>query len=149
MNMPVAVAALLVLALSACGDAEPLAGSAKPTAAVEASTHASPTPAAGPTCDGGPAVSRAEEPDYPDFVVMRGQYYFSKGRSEQAVTLGPVLGEVRCQLIGSGTRREYEKVDGDAAGLPAGTSIYTVAGQDPARVLATKTADGVEVWQPE
>jgi hypothetical protein len=149
MKMPVAVAALLALSLSACGDAEPLASSGKPTAASDSGTQASPPPATGPTCDGGPAVSMAEELDYADFVVMRGQYYYNRGRSEQAVTLGPVVGKVRCQLIGSGTRREYEKVDGDAAGLPAGTSIYTVAGQDPAKMLATKTADGVEVWQPE
>ena len=94
-------------------------------------------------------MSRAVEPDWPDFIIVNGRQYFAQGTSTQSVTLGPVVGQVRCQLINSGTQRGYEPVDGDAAGLAAGTSIYAVAGQDTAKMLATRTPPGVEVWVPE
>ena len=130
--------------MSACTQGRDTADA--PQSAAPQATASWPT---GPTCDGEPAVSRAEEPDWPDFVVMDGRKYFAQGASDQPLTLGPVVGTVRCQLINSGTQRSYQPVNGDAAGLPAGTAIYAVAGQDSATVLATKTPSGIETWRPE
>ncbi len=103
----------------------------------------------GPTCDGGPRISRDDEPDYPDWVMVDGRRYFLHEKAEPDTRLGPVILRVRCTLGYSGTRPSYTPRSGDSTFLGVGTAVYSVQGASRATLVATDTRDGVELWGPE
>ena len=131
----------LLLPLTACSGDEELEAAPKAPASAPAPS--------GPSCDGGPAVPVDQQPDYPDWVFADGRHYFLQGSPAEAVTLGTVVVRTRCRLADAGTRRGYQPQEGDATMLPRGTEVFEVVGRDRAEVLATRTADGVELWTPE
>ena len=144
-------AAALLLAVSGCADGARVTSEASAAAAPRLpSARVSPLPPPGyqgPTCDGGPRIAIAQEPDYPDWVRVRGQLLFLGDKAPTGTQLGPVLLRVRCALGFSGTSMDYEPRDGDATFLPAGTPLYSVPGRPS--VVATSTEDGIEIWAPE
>lgn len=142
MNKSVLIACLLV-ALAGCGAGEEPSASSSGAGAQRNATLT------GSTCDGKPGVSRAEEPDYPDWIFLNDKHYALQGPAAAPVELGNVVVKIRCQLIGSGTRNGYKPQNGDATSLGAGVEVFAVKNQDPGRVVATRTADGIEIWGAE
>ena len=56
--------------------------------------------------------------------------------------LGAPVGRVRCRLTDYQIDPAYRSQDGDATFLAVGTTLYAVVGQDPAKVLGVRAADG-------
>lgn len=138
--------ALVVLCLASCTGDEP---AAQPRVQVSTDVAADgPVVPMGQTCDGRAPVAPRQEPDYPDWVHLNGQYYFPRD-APVGVVPTRVIAKVRCQLIGSRTRPDYRPQDGDATSLPAGTRILAVAGRPVEEMVATRDADGLWVWVPE
>jgi hypothetical protein len=76
--------------------------------------------------------------DYVDFVQVYGRQYLADANPHHAVTLaelGEVVGRVRCtvsDLTADGRHKLAGPLrDGDAAFLPVGTELHSVAGYDP------------------
>jgi hypothetical protein len=69
-------------------------------------------------------------------------YQPSVDRAAAQTVLGAPLGRVRCQLTAYQVEPAYRLQDGDATFLPVGTTLYAVVGQDPAKVVGVRAADG-------
>jgi hypothetical protein len=91
-------------------------------------------------CGGGRAGVRHAAVDYQDFIRFAGVTYYvadhGVGRAIERRDLGPVFALVRGNPPRNDPTLRYRPRDGDAAFLPAGSSVYTVKGYRPTFRLA-------------
>lgn len=142
---PGAALACLALPFTACGN-----GSAPAvTGTGVESLHGSPGGSAcKDTATGGAAAVMV---DWIDFVRLGGiEYVADPAGSVPAVPrseLGPVVGRVTCQLsVLKFSRPPGPAVDGDAAFLPVGTEVHSIAGIAPSCRVAAQVAGSVRVY---
>ena len=142
---PVAALACLALLLTACGNG----GAPAVTGTGVESLHGSPSGSAcNDTATGGAAAVMV---DWIDFVRLGGiEYVADLAGSVPAVPqsgLGPIVGEVTCQLsVLKFSRPPGPAVDGDAAFLPVGTAVHAIAGIAPSCKVAAQVAGTVRVY---
>ena len=136
----------LVLAAGCASTVHPV-GSARPvtksSATASASTRPCP-PAWSPAAGHGVAV------DYVDTVRIAGHDFIYQPDAAQAAArpvVGAPLGRVQCQITAHPVDPAYRLQDGDATYLPVGTTLYAVAGQDPAKVVAVRDAGGIRLYR--
>ena len=85
-------------------------------------------------------VSTGSSIHWADFVQFDGIFYLrqlvTNGQALTAKDLGAQYATVKFELNGHETNPSYQRRDGDAAYLPAGTPIYSVTGYPPTFLLA-------------
>lgn len=91
--------------------------------------------------------------DWVDFVRFDGIMYLAAddrgSRSLKETDLGPVYATVRHMLSGNVNDPGYRSQDGDAAFLPAGTTIYEVKGYAPAFRLAARHDGRIVLYEAD
>lgn len=90
--------------------------------------------------------------DWVDFVQVGSVQYLAAPTGTAPIResdLGPIFTHVKSTLNGNVCDPGYRPKDGDAAFLPAGTTIYEVKGYDPSARLAAHRGGRLVVYVPK
>lgn len=91
--------------------------------------------------------------DWVDFVQVHGISYLASAdrgsRELESADLGPPYTTVRFMLSGNVNDPNYRTQDGDAAFLPAGTTLYVVRGYAPSFRLAARRAGRLVLYEAD
>ena len=134
----------LVFAAGCASTTHP-ADSARPVTRGSAAASTRPCPPAW-----SPAAGHGVAVDYVDAVRIAGHDFVYQAGADPAATrpvLGAPLGRVQCQITAYQVDPAYRLQDGDATFLPAGTILYAVVGQSPAKVVAVRDAGGIRLYR--